>query len=536
MGLIFNKVVIDNFKCFRHIELDFSNELTVLVGDNETGKSTLMEAINLCLTQEISGRNIGFELSPYLFNTDCVSEYIEKLKAGNKTSPPSISIELYFSNDQQFTALRGTNNSKRLDSAGVKILIELDQDFADEYQSYIADPSKIKNIPTEYYKTRWYSFADNAITKRSLVTNVTFIDTTTIRLQYGSDYYIQKIIEDSLDSKERAQLAVEYRRLKETFSSQEALSKINTKLAAEKGKISDKQLQVSIDISQRANWETNLTSYLDEIPFQHIGKGDQSILKMLIALDRKATDAHLILIEEPENHLSYSTMNYLISKIQEKCVAKQVILTTHSTFVLNKLGIDKVILLGEAKKAISLTSLSKPTWEYFQKLPGYDTLRVIVAKQPILVEGPSDELILQKAYIQIKGKLPIEDGYDVIAVRSLSFKRFLEIAVLLDKAVVIVTDNDGDYKKNIESKYADYLKNPRIKICYDKDDANRTLEAQMLKVNSLELMNTILSRKDTSQETLLQYMIDNKTDCALRLFDYSGKITFPQYILDAYNN
>ncbi|HYQ86138.1 MAG TPA: AAA family ATPase [Bacteroidota bacterium] len=534
--MIFQKVILENYKCFRHLELDLRDSLTLLVGDNETGKSTLIEAVNLCLTQELFGRNLAFDISPYLFNRTCVSEYLKALNAHKKVAPPTILIELYFKDTGEFASLKGTNNSKRVNLPGVRTLIEFDQDFSDEYESYISDPKKIKNIPTEYYRVHWYSFANSSITKRTLATNVTFIDTTTIRLQYGSDYYIQKIVEDSLNPKERAELAVEYRMLKETFANREALNKINEKLASSKGTISKKKLQVSIDISQKANWETNLTSYLDDIPFQHIGKGDQSILKMLIALDRKAVDAHLILIEEPENHLSYSMMNYLIGKIQEKCAAKQVILATHSTFVLNRLGIDKVILLSEERKAISLRNLSEGTQEYFQKLPGYDTLRLIIAKKPILVEGPSDELIVQKAYLQMKGNLPIEDGFDVIAVRSLSFKRFLEIAVLLNKKVAVITDNDGNYKKNVEAKYADYIGNPQIGIFYDKENKYPTLEYQIAKVNDLRLLNTIFSRNDKSKETLIQFMIENKTDCALKLFNFSGTVSIPQYILDVYGD
>jgi len=134
-----------------------------------------------------------------------------------------------------------------------------------------------------------------------------------------------------------------YRELKQSFSEDESLKRINDQLKAGKGNISDKDLTVSIDISQRTSWEASLTSYLDDIPFQYIGKGDQSILKTLLALDRKAGDTHIILIEEPENHLSYSTMNKLISMIGEKCGGKQLFITTHSTFVLNKLGLDKVI-------------------------------------------------------------------------------------------------------------------------------------------------------------------------------------------------
>ena len=52
----------------------------------------------------------------------------------------------------------------------------------------------------------------------------------------------------------------------------------------------------------------------------------------------------------------------------------------------------------------------------------------------MLVEGPSDELVFQKLYMQTNDrKLPIEDGIDVISVQSLAFKRFLDIANLLEK-------------------------------------------------------------------------------------------------------
>src|SRR3546814_4634276 len=89
------------------------------------------------------------------------------------------------------------------------------------------------------------------------------------------------------------------------------------------------------------------------------------------------------------------------------------------------------------------------------KLPGHDTLRMVLSTRSILVEGPSDELIVQKAYIQKNGKMPLEDGVEVISVNSLAFKRFLDIAKLLKTQVHIITDNDGDIT-TVAKKYKDY--------------------------------------------------------------------------------
>ena len=120
-----------------------------------------------------------------------------------------------------------------------------------------------------------------------------------------------------------------------------------------------------------------------------------------------STNANVYLIEEPENHLSHTNLNKLIQKISNKSSGKQLIITTHSNFVLNKLGPENVILFRGADN-MTLKDLSPGTRDYFMKLPGYNTLRLILAKKAILVEGPSDDLIVQKACIKKYKCLPIE--------------------------------------------------------------------------------------------------------------------------------
>ena len=44
------KLGIQNYKCFRHFEIVFNEHLNIIVGNNEEGKSTILEALHLCLT------------------------------------------------------------------------------------------------------------------------------------------------------------------------------------------------------------------------------------------------------------------------------------------------------------------------------------------------------------------------------------------------------------------------------------------------------------------------------------------------------
>jgi putative ATP-dependent endonuclease of OLD family len=247
-----------------------------------------------------------------------------------------------------------------------------------------------------------------------------------------------------------------------------------------------------------------------------------------------AADSNVLLIEEPENHLSHANMRRLLLEIAGRGDGRQIVLTTHSSFVLNKLGMDNLRLLSGSDKAVAMTDLSRETRDYFLKLPGYDTLRLILSPKTILVEGPSDELIVQKAYHKKHGKLPLEGGVDVISVRGLSFKRFLEIGKLLDLDVTVVTDNDGCVAK-LKDKYVAYLdgKAPAVRICFSNDEACKTLEPQLLKVNSLAKLNDILGTDFVSDAELLSHMADHKTDVALKIFAFDGDLTFPDYICDA---
>lgn len=73
-------------------------------------------------------------------------------------------------------------------------------------------------------------------------------------------------------------------------------------------------------------------------------------MKTELALTHKqAQNAQIILLEEPESHLSYSKLNQLISKIENEYETRQIVISTHSSFVANKLGLNNLLLLNNGK-------------------------------------------------------------------------------------------------------------------------------------------------------------------------------------------
>lgn len=530
------RIHIEGFKRFKSFDLELNPSVNIIVGDNETGKSSLLEAIGLVLTGQYNGRSIQQGLDPYLFNMDRVREYFERLRNGETLPAPSILIEAYLATEEaapEFSKLRGTNNTRGEDSIGLSLAIEVDRRYVDELREYASDDSNPDILPVEFYTVNWYSFANNGVSLRALPFRTATIDTSLPRVYRGPNRYLAQVVHDVLSDSQRRELSLEYKRIRHRFAQEPAVQAINKHLEQQGNRATSRRLSLQMDISSRASWESTITAHLDDLPFDCIGRGEQSRVQLRLAI-AGAENAQVLLIEEPENHLSHSNLNRLLEDIKTDCADRQVIMTTHSTFVLNKLGVDHLRLISHGSEAVALDRLTSDTKEYFMKLPGYDTLRMILARRCILVEGPSDELIVQRAYMDRHGKVPLEDGVDVISVGSLAFKRFLEVASLLGLEVRVLIDNDGDVD-SLRRRYAEWLgqRDGRIRIFYDDDESCKTLEDQLVKANSLSVLNRILGTSYEDEDELLKYMKQNKTDCALRMFETECVWSAPEYIRDA---
>ncbi len=540
MKMRIKKVNIENFKGFNgSFILELSDGLNILVGNNEVGKSTILEAIHLALSGVINGNYLRNELSQYLFNNEVINKYLKNLKEGKDAILPHILIELYFDGEDspQLAKLEGDDNIDRGKASGVSFKIEFDENYLPEYEELIL--KDLETIPIEFYKIKWRSFDRDSITSRSIPIKSVLIDSSSHRYRNGSDIYISRIIKNNLNDKEKASISQAFRKMKEGFMLDDSIKAINKQVKKHSNFSKDKNVQISVDLSTQNAWETTLMTLIDEVPFHMIGKGEQSIVKTLLALSHKKSDeANLILLEEPENHLTHTKLNQFLKHINDNCKGKQIIVNTHSSFVANKLGLDNLTLISSNKKTFNINDLDPITQKYFKKLSGYDTLRLILCKKAILVEGDSDELIVQRAFMDKNdGKLPIEEGIDVISVRSLAFKRFLDIAKGLNHPTAVVTDNDSNYDVKVTKRFKDYKDVTCIQIFADKRGKYNTLEPQIVDANKnrLDLLCSALKiDKDlyNSEESIVKYMKNHKTKYALRLFQTKKKINFPQYIED----
>jgi predicted ATP-dependent endonuclease of OLD family len=538
------KLKLKNFKRFDNQLFDFNDDVNIVVGDNESGKSTLLEAIEICLNFTYRGKPLSSELTTDLFNNDCINQYL----AGNKSQEtlPELLIEAYLDGNPK---LKGDNNSEKEDVEGIFVRIYFDTELSDSYATFKKEPDKVSTLPVEFYTIDWYSFGWNRLTHHNKNINCLFVDPTRLHPTYGRAKYINNIINAALEKKSRSTLNLNYRQLKAKFDDEADVIEINNKIDAD-NEISNKSLKITADIATNTSWESGLQLAVDNISFNQIGKGEQSQIQIKLALQNKAQDVDIVMLEEPENHLSHINLVQLISYIENKHGKKQVFLSTHSSYVLNKLSFDKLCLLSD--RYIRLKEVESGTVKTLARLPGYDTLRAVLAKKIVLVEGPSDELVLKKIYLEKYNCLPEENGIDIIVVRGIGFKNYINIVKPLRHPIRVVKDNDGSFQENILEWSKDYKEYDFIKFFSPESAEQYSLEPALVEANgdteeSLDLLANVMLSKQTynkyngrtglaeKKAFFKDWYSDEKSgskkvDSAIRIFDTNHDIKFPEYL------
>ncbi|WP_374580347.1 ATP-dependent endonuclease [Pseudoduganella sp.] len=548
--MLIKKLIAKNYKKFGSKFFEFNDDVNILVGDNAMGKSSILEAIELATNCAFRGKTLTLETALELMNAQAAATYL----AGDLkyTTLPEMLIEIYLEGVPEY---RGINNSLTEDAQGVSLRVAFDMDLLAKYDELIKTPQNVRSVPIEFYKIEWHDFAGNQVKSLTRKTNSLLIDPSRLHPTYGKNQYITALLAAALSKEELAHLNLDYRQLKHLFDDQQHVTQINKDLGDDKT-ITNGTLKIIADIAASRGVEASLQLAVDDVAFPMVGKGEQSQIQIKLAIQNKAKSVNFILLEEPENHLSHMNLTRLISYIEKNRNGLQVFISTHSSYVLNKLSIAKLCLVGS--DYIRLKDIDPAIAVKIKRLPGYDTLRAVLANKVILVEGPSDELILKKFYIDKHKCLPEDDGIEIIVVRGLGFDTYLEILKRIGVRTNVLKDNDGDYKANIEAYQDKYKAYAHLQLLSPNDDTLYSLEPALIAehnktvasldsfaelILSLQTYNKYKEQPDLAAKT--QFLRDwfggeagngkKKVDSAMRIFDSKDAINYPAYLVGAFD-
>lgn len=516
--MIIEKIKLKNFRKFEgeHV-IEFNEDINVLIGDNEAGKSTILMALDLILSG--SQRKVDAIGLENLFNASVIDNFLKEERSYDKL--PELYIEIYLK-DTGISDLNGENYSEGSNKPkdGLRFECIPNDEYSKEISYIIEDNKAI--FPFEYYNCNFRTFAKNPYNGYRKYIKHVLIDNSLINNEYAMKEYTISLYNSYTDNKIRNNHKIEYRKLKDYFTSN-ILKDFNEDL---------KEVKFGLNNNNKMNLENNLAIYENDINICNKGSGRQCMIKTEYALNKQRENIDIILIEEPENHLSYINMKKLLNEIS-KTSDKQIFVTTHSSTICSRLNLKKVICMNSNSiNPIEFKNISEDTSDFFIKSPSSDILRFILSKKVILVEGAAEYILLEKFYELIEKEKIDNNGISIISVNGLSFLRYLEIAEKLKIKVAIITDNDGDYNENVYNKYIDYKDIENISVFSDTDNNNKTFEISLYNSN----INYIENKRITTSNNKQRFMLNNKSENAYRILKELEKINgekgfkVPEYI------
>jgi len=511
------RLVLRNFKRFKALELEFGPELNILVGGNEAGKTSVLQALDIVLSASRSKvEALGLEA---LFNAESIAEFM----AGERKIEclPELLVELYLDGIDGQPDLDGRNNSKHADFLGIKMECKPVDEFSKEIGTILTEDHG--SFPFEYYAVHFKTFTDDNIFPYKKPLKHLLIDSSPINNEYATREYTRSMYAAHATVVQRNLHSFEYR---------EAKSKFKNSVFKEMNEALD-TYKFDVRTSPKASVETDIIITEGNIPIDSKGKGRQCFIKTEFALRNRKHVLDVLLLEEPENHLSHVHMCKLIERIRAS-EKKQLFIATHSSFIATRLNLKKVLILSEEcpSRTASLKHLSQETADFFMKAPDNNLLELALCKKAILVEGDAEFILMDALYKNSAiGSCTDADGVHVISVDGTSFKRYLELAKLLGIKVAAIRDNDGDYQANCVANYADFT-SASIKVFADTNDARHTFEVCIYEDNKDICNGQFLADRKTL--TVQDYMLKNKTDAAFQLLEKKGAmLVAPKYIQEA---
>ena len=513
------KIVLNNFKRFRHIEIPCNESFNIFIGDNETGKSSILQAIDLVSRGSVHRvEDIGLDR---LFNAAVIREFLEGDRVCERL--PVMSVELYLSETNDFT-LNGRNNNEQRICDGIRMECSPDDGYAEMISNVLQSEEAV--FPFEFYKTEFQTFAGLPYNSYTRKHGTLLIDHSSIGNPHAMNEYVRTMYHSITTTEQRLHLRNEYHRMKERFA-HDILSVYCRNLQGVS--------PYAIKENSEENIETAITLQYDGVPIENKGTGQLCFIKTELALNEAREKIDAILIEEPENHLSYWKMLQLIRQIRET-TDKQLFISTHSSMIATRIDLRACTMLGtEQDRFTQLKEIDEGTAKFFEKAPDNNILQYVLARRAILVEGDAEYILMDRFSEILTGHSLEQNGIVVIAVDGKCFKRYLEIATNLSITTAVITDNDGNYSVNIADNYHEYIggQNQNIRIFSDTDNNRRTFEVCMYQDNSNLCDNLFGARRRTL--SVMNYMLGNKSEAAYQLMLSNSPISIPTYIRDAFS-
>ena len=433
--MFLSKLKIKNFRKYKELEVSFKKGLNVLIGENDGGKTTIIDAIRILLgtqsqeyyridEKDFNDKNLELEIECIFKFQDKsekkVAKFLEWITFDNEDKPILIvRLRAYikdFMIKKEITAGESGTDSRfyltdELRATYLKPLRDADKELISGRYSRLSQI--LKNHKLFLGKEKKHEFID---------------------IMKEFNLQINKYFSENGDGKE-------------------VISTIDEHLSDFLGKEKNDDYKTNINII-----ENNLFSILNSLNLRlsenKIGLGTLNQLYMaleLLLVETEGNILNLCLIEELESHLHPQAQLRTIKHFQNKNNENnQIILTTHSITLASSVKLENLILCKN-NKAYSMraeyTKLEEHDYKFLEMFLDATKANLFFAKGVILVEGTAENILIP-TIAEIIGKPLHEYGISVVNVGNIAFFKYSKIFLRekeeekLDIPVAIITDLD----------------------------------------------------------------------------------------------
>lgn len=502
--MFISKIIVDGFRGFKHSEIEFQEGLNVIIGHNNGGKSTIMDALRLVL--EYGSRK---NLSAWDF---CQKEELQTLK----DNPPSVKLSVYIkeqkeegmSDDVALFTNYAVQTSPLLESC-LTYVFSLPHTEVEKYKKDVADVtdkySLFKTIDDKYIRKYTHAIYGGPVVSQNQaqgedLRKIDFEFVNALRNVEDEIYggraallrdVLRYFLDYDLNGDENREDNIALRHQNFINDTHEVLKNLVQRITAGKDNIiayanktgalfSDNILNLEGDVS-----EGDLLAVLNllvgdgedrRLPVALNGLGYNNLIYISLLLAKMQSNAKadfmgssnvkafsVLAIEEPEAHLhpqmQYQFLEFLRNNIVDKHV-KQVFVTSHSPSLVASVKLDELCCLhrlvdGTVKvySPKKVFATDEPAKKFIQRYLDATRADMLFAGGVIFVEGIAEQVLLP-VFARLIGVYDnwLKKHIVVVNIGGRYFDNFLKIfdstnpeAIALK--VACITDRDPSRKE-----------------------------------------------------------------------------------------
>ena len=396
---------VTNYRSITKAHKIKTNNMTVLVGKNNVGKSNILRALNVAMSlmklyaENPRALNFYRRVSRKLYNWE--NDYPVSLQENNPNGSSSVDLSFEFS-EKEISEIRGLTGIRLTSGIPVRVSVN-------------ASNAKI-DIP----KGGSHAFSETEKKQRLIeyvCKRIDFLFIPAVRTERDSLQIISDLIENELSLLEDNP---EYLSAMETLDrlQEEVLDRIASQIVQPLQEYLPSVRDVEIKLQKerrRIALRRDFEVKIDDgtlTPIELKGDGIKSLTALAMAnISSQSEKVSVIAIEEPESHLHPESARQLYETIISISKNHQVVLTTHSPLFVNRVDLKSNIIVN-AGKATQVNRIK----EIRDVLGTQVSDNLINAEYVLVVEGETDKVTLSKLLPSLSEKIKraLQNGILVI--------------------------------------------------------------------------------------------------------------------------